>query len=79
MLDAEQERALAVFHAASEFLFRGEKQMLVEGIGGDLDLNLPPPVMIESAASRALVTHMLCWSRAICFSAAACSENDHGT
>ena len=27
----------------------------------------------------ALVTHMLCWSWAICFSAAASSENDQGS
>src|SRR5580693_1068838 len=35
--------------------------------------------MIESAACLELVTHMLCWSCAICFSAAASSENDHGS
>jgi hypothetical protein len=39
----------------------------------------PPPVMIESTTSLALVTHMLCWSWAMCFSAAASSENDHGS
>src|ERR1700722_7215321 len=41
--------------------------------------HLPPPVMIESAAVLALVTHMLCWSCAMCFSAAVSSENDHGS
>ena len=35
--------------------------------------------MIESTAAVALVTHMLCWSWAMCFSAAASSENDHGS
>ena len=35
--------------------------------------------MTESAASLELVTHMLCWSWAMCFSAAASSENDHGS
>src|SRR2546426_5683282 len=35
--------------------------------------------MIESTASLALVTHMLCWTWAICFSAAASSENDQGS
>ena len=35
--------------------------------------------MIESTAERALVTHMLCCSWAICFSAAASSENDQGS
>jgi hypothetical protein len=44
-----------------------------------ISIHLPPPVMIESAADRALVTHMLCWSWAMCFSAAASSENDHGS
>src|SRR5208337_2725549 len=37
-LDAEEVRGLATFHAAPEFLFRRQKQMLVEGIGGYLDL-----------------------------------------
>lgn len=27
-----------------------------------ISIHLPPPVMIESAADRALVIHMLCWS-----------------
>ena len=44
-----------------------------------ISIHLPPPVMIESAAERALVTHMLCWSWAMCFSAAASSENDQGS
>src|SRR5262249_40220395 len=39
----------------------------------------PPPVTTERAASLALVTHILCWSCAIYFSAAASSENDHGS
>ena len=44
-----------------------------------ISTHLPPPVMIESAADLALVTHMLCCSCAMCFSAAASSENDHGS
>ena len=44
-----------------------------------ISIHLPPPVMIERTADRALVTHMLCWSWAICFSAAASSENDQGS
>ena len=44
-----------------------------------ISTHLPPPVMIESTASRALTTHMLCWSCAMCFSAAASSENDQGS
>ena len=44
-----------------------------------ISTHLPPPVMIDSTAVVALVTHMLCWSWAMCFSAAASSENDHGS
>src|SRR5438067_4582420 len=44
-----------------------------------ISTHLPPPVITESAASLALVTHILCWSCAICFSAAASSENDQGS
>src|SRR6266511_2471183 len=35
--------------------------------------------MIESTDARKWVTHMLCWTWAIYFSAAASSENDHGS
>ncbi len=44
-----------------------------------ISIHLPPPVMIEGAATFALVTHMLCCSWAMCFSAAASSENDQGS
>src|SRR6516225_6796340 len=44
-----------------------------------ISTHLPPPVMIESTASLAFVTHMLCWSCGIYFSAAPSSENDHGS
>ena len=44
-----------------------------------ISIHLPPPVMIDSAADLALVTHMLCCSWAMCFSAAASSENDQGS
>ena len=44
-----------------------------------ISTHLPPPVMIESTASRALMTHMLCWSCAMCLPAAASSENDQGS
>src|SRR6266566_11363 len=43
-----------------------------------ISTHLPPPVMIESTASRAWVTHMLCWTWAIYFAAAVSSENDQG-
>ena len=35
--------------------------------------------MIDSTADLAFVTHILCCSCAMCFSAAASSENDHGS
>ena len=44
-----------------------------------ISTHLPPPVMIDSTAERACVTHMLCWTCAMCFSAAASSENDQGS
>src|SRR5208337_5223130 len=44
-----------------------------------ISIHLPPPVMIERTDDLALVTHMLCCSWAICFSAAASSENDQGS
>jgi hypothetical protein len=70
---------LAGLDAAPKPALSGDEKMLVERIGGYSQLNpLPPPVMIDTAVDRALVTHMLCWSWAICFSIAASSENDHG-
>ena len=44
-----------------------------------ISTHLPPPVMIESTELRRWVTHMLCWSWAMYFSAAASSENDQGS
>src|SRR5215813_7039379 len=44
-----------------------------------ISTHLPPPVMIESTEALKCVTHMLCWSCAIYFSAAASSENDQGS
>src|SRR6266568_6801780 len=44
-----------------------------------ISTHLPPPVMTESTASLAFVTHILCWSWAMYFSAAPSSENDHGS
>jgi hypothetical protein len=41
-----------------------------------ISTHLPPPVMIDSTADRRCVTHMLCWSCAMYFSAAASTEND---
>src|SRR4029077_2061214 len=38
-----------------------------------------PRMMIDSTADRRWVTHMLCWSCAMYFSAAASSENDQGS
>src|SRR5262245_41566033 len=44
-----------------------------------ISTHLPPPVMIESTEVLRWVTHILCWTWAIYFSAAASSENDHGS
>src|SRR5215831_15044541 len=44
-----------------------------------ISTHLPPPVMIDSTASRECVTHILCWTWAMYFSAAASSENDQGS
>src|SRR6516162_905326 len=44
-----------------------------------ISTHLPPPVMIERTAALKCVTHILCWSWAMYFSAAASSENDHGS
>src|SRR5580704_19397808 len=44
-----------------------------------ISTHLPPPVIIESTAVLVLTTHILCWSCAMCFSAATSSENDHGS
>src|SRR5262245_59531667 len=41
--------------------------------------HLPPPVMMESTELLRWVTHMLCWTWAMYFSAAASSENDQGS
>src|SRR5262245_26654633 len=43
-----------------------------------ISTHLPPPVMMESTDVLKCVTHMLCWTWAMYFSAAASSENDHG-
>ena len=44
-----------------------------------ISTHLPPPVMIDRTEVLKWVTHMLCWSWAMYFSAAASSENDHGS
>src|SRR5258706_11678672 len=48
-------------------------------MGMVISTHLPPPVMIDSTASRECVTHILCCSWAMYFSAAASSENDQGS
>src|SRR5258708_35338406 len=45
----------------------------------DSSTHLPPPLMMESTDFLVPATNMLCWSWAMCFSAAASSENDHGS
>src|SRR5215467_13702744 len=44
-----------------------------------ISTHLPPPVMIDRTEVLKWVTHMLCWTWAIYFSAAASSENDQGS
>ena len=46
-------------HAAPESAFRGDEEVLVEGVGIVISTHWPPPVMIESAADLALVTHII--------------------
>src|SRR5215469_15734596 len=48
-------------------------------MGITISTHLPPPVMMESTEVRRWVTHMLCWSCGMYFSAAASSEKDHGS
>src|SRR5215510_8914663 len=48
-------------------------------MGIAISTHLPPPVMIESTEVRRWVTHMLCWSCGMYFSAAASSEKDQGS
>src|SRR5438477_12004190 len=47
--------------------------------GGLRSIHLPPPLMMDSTDLLTPATSMLGWSWAICFSAAASSENDHGS
>src|SRR5436309_13700876 len=44
-----------------------------------ISTHLPPPVIIECTAALALLTHILCWSCGMYFSAATASENDQGS
>src|SRR5262249_11413829 len=48
-------------------------------MGVVISTHLPPPVMMESTEVRKWVTHMLCCTCAMYFSAAASSENDQGS
>jgi hypothetical protein len=79
-LDAEQARGLAGFDAPPEFPLGRDNEVLIKRIGMGFDFHpLPPPVITESTADLAATTHMLCWSCGMYFSAAASSENDHGS
>src|SRR5215831_14024064 len=48
-------------------------------MGIAISTHLPPPVMTESTEVLRWVTHMLCWSCGMYFSAAASSEKDHSS
>jgi hypothetical protein len=70
-LDPEQARGLARLDAAPELLFPGQQQMLA-WIRRNRDLDpFSAPVMIDRAAALVFVTHILCCSCAMYFSAAA--------
>src|SRR5262249_27100284 len=70
----------ARLHTAPEFLFRRHEDAEIKWVHGMvISTHLPPPVMIDSTDVLKCVTHMLCWSWAMYFSAAAYSENDHGS
>src|SRR5262245_42452975 len=58
---------------------QGFEHTLRPFVGIGISTHLPPPVMIESTEVLKWVTHMLCWTWAIYFAAAASSENDHGS
>jgi len=74
-------RGLAPFDAVPELLLGGQQQMLVRGgsAGILISTHCPPPVMIDSTAVLEAVTHILCCSCGMCFSAAPSSENDQGS
>ena len=56
-----------------------KRKVLIEQIGWYLDLD-PLAAAGDNREHRGGgMTHMLCWSWAMCFSAAASSENDHGS
>src|SRR5262249_55805770 len=44
-----------------------------------ISTHLPPPVITERTAALAFMTHILCWSCGMYFSAATTSENDQGS
>src|SRR5215212_4786580 len=79
-LDAEEARGLAGLDAAPELLLGGEQKVLIERVGVDLDLDpLAPACMMERTELLERTTHMLCWSCAMCFSAAPSSEKAQGS
>src|SRR3954462_12065450 len=79
-LDAEEARGLAGLDAAPELLLGGEQKGLIERVGVDLDLDpLAPACMMERTELLERPTHMLCWSCAMCFSAAPSSEKAQGS
>ena len=79
-LDPKQSRRLAIFDTAPEFPLSGDDEVLVERIGMGLDLDPFAAAGNDREHRRsAATTHILCCSCAICFAAAASSENDQGS
>src|SRR5208282_4758098 len=69
-LNAIGPRRFSRLDAAPEPAFGGYQKVLIEGVGGDGDLDpFASAGYDESTADRALVTHMLCCNCAMCFSA----------
>src|SRR6516165_1589474 len=78
--NTKQSRGLAVLNAAPELPLGGDDEMLIERIGGGSDFDpFAAAGDHRSTALLAAITHMLCCSCGIYFSAAASSENDQGS
>ena len=80
--NAEQARRLAALDATPELPLRRDDEVLIERVGMSslISTHFPPPVMTDNTVdSLPRGTHILCWSCGHIFSAAASSENDHGS
>src|SRR5262249_51372767 len=70
----------ARLHTAQNLFSAETRTLRYSGsMGIAISTHLPPPVIIERTEVRRWETHMLCWTCAMYFSAAASSEKDHGS